>query len=73
MTHPLRRWRERHGLLQSEAGPLIGVSQQDWARYERGLVLPRREVFRRMIEVTGISACRIVKAWLYPRSEGAAK
>jgi helix-turn-helix protein len=32
----LLRWRKAHGLTQTEAGALVGVSWNTWARWERG-------------------------------------
>jgi transcriptional regulator with XRE-family HTH domain len=62
--HPLLRWRLRSGLDQKQAGALVGVTQQDWSRYERARVLPRRAVYKRIVAVTKVTPCSLLTWWL---------
>ena len=46
----------REGLTQSQAAKKVGLSQQGWARYESGKVLPGAEAIHQICSSFGISA-----------------
>ena len=46
----------REGLTQSQAAQKVGLSQQGWARYESGKVLPGAEAIHQICSSFGISA-----------------
>jgi transcriptional regulator with XRE-family HTH domain len=51
-NHPLRSWREKHGLTAEELGDKIGVSKAAVSRYERGHRRPDWPILSRIAEVT---------------------
>ena len=57
----LRAWREKRGLTQAEAGALIGVTQRAYGKYEQGR-LPKADVLRRVVTLTGMSADALLEA-----------
>lgn len=52
----LRLREVRKGLTQAQAAESIGISQQGWARYESGKVLPGAEVIHQICSSFDVSA-----------------
>jgi len=57
----LKEWRKRHRLTQAEVGKLIGVTQRAYGKYEQGR-LPKADVLRRVVKLTGLSADTLLGA-----------
>ncbi len=57
----LKAWRQQRGLTQAEAGALIGVTQRAYGKYEQGR-LPKADVLRRVVTLTGLSADTLLGA-----------
>lgn len=54
--HPLKAYRQRHGLSQREAAKRFGVSQAVWWRWECGMRRPRgKALTRKLMRETGAS------------------
>jgi len=53
MSNPLRQWRGDR--TQDEACKLLGVNAMTYSRWERGEHLPRKTLWPRIQEVTGIT------------------
>lgn len=51
--HPITRYRDRHGLSQTEFGALLGVSDAAVSRWEAGLRVPQLSTMWRIEAVTG--------------------
>jgi transcriptional regulator with XRE-family HTH domain len=51
----LLEWRKARGLLQEEAGDLIGVSKVSWGNWEMGRKPPRPAHLARLSSLTGLS------------------
>lgn len=51
--HPITRFRRAHGLSQDALARAVGVDQSTVARWERGVVLPRRRHLVRLREIGG--------------------
>ena len=54
----------RNGLTQTQAAEKVGLSQQGWARYELGKVMPGAEAIHQICSSFGVSA-----DWLLGLSE----
>jgi len=52
-THPLRRYRSEHGLSRRQVAEAVGVDEMSIGRYERGERMPRRQVLKRLIAMSG--------------------
>lgn len=52
----LRMREVRKGLTQAQAAQKVGLSQQGWARYESGKVLPGAEAIHQICSSFGVSA-----------------
>lgn len=50
----LSRWRDERRLSQEEVGDLIGVSAMTVSRWERGNHVPRRTLWPKITEKTGL-------------------
>ena len=53
----LKQARKQKGLTQSDVAVAIGVSQQAYAKYENGQVVPNDETLAKLYDVLGIQAC----------------
>lgn len=53
MTHPLRLYRERAGLSQSEIGVQLGVNKATVSRWESRSGFPSLSMAQRIEELTG--------------------
>lgn len=51
-THPLAKWRKRHGLSQSDLAEMISVTKWTVNRIECGKRFPSRETMRRIVQAT---------------------
>jgi transcriptional regulator with XRE-family HTH domain len=58
--HPLKRWRERHGLTQAQLAERCGVRQNAISRYERGERVPRGDDLLRLLKTTELPAEALV-------------
>lgn len=56
----LQRRRKELNLTQEELGALLGVEGMTVSRWERGESLPRRKVWPRLEEVTGLPIAEII-------------
>lgn len=52
-SHPLKLFRQAHGLNQRAAAKQFGVSQAAWSRWERGEQRPGRAMAKRLMRETG--------------------
>lgn len=57
----LLEWRKAQGLLQEEAGDLIGVSKVSWGNWEMGRKPPRPAHLERLSRITGLSYEQILR------------
>lgn len=61
MMHPLKSWRQRLELSQSEAAEKLGVDVMTVSRWERGNHLPNKKHWPRIAEVTEIAPSVLVE------------
>lgn len=52
--HPLKQFRDDHELSQSALGAKVGVDEMTVSRWERGESQPRRGIWPKLEEVTGL-------------------
>jgi transcriptional regulator with XRE-family HTH domain len=50
----LASWREAHGLNQTAAAAMLGISQQQYSRLERGTHSTKGALAKRIMFVTGV-------------------
>ena len=60
MNNPLKTWRDERKLSQDEAGRLVGVDAMTFSRWERGVHLPRKNLWPAIEQVTGIAPSELV-------------
>lgn len=62
MTHPIARYRKENGLTQAALAEKLEVQPITISRWERGQLVPRRSLWPRIKDVTGISADELTRA-----------
>lgn len=55
MTNPLKTWRETNKLTQVQLGDILGVDGITVSRWERGDHMPRKALWPKIEEATGIA------------------
>lgn len=58
----LRSWLESTGTTQTELGRLCGVSQATISDILRGIHMPSARLLKRLVEVTGVSADKLLSS-----------
>lgn len=53
--HPLEAFRLAHGLSQTEAAKMVGITQPMWSRLESGRFYARPSVAKRIADLTGVA------------------
>lgn len=66
--NPLKAWRDRKQLSQADLAVLLGVKAMTVSRWERGVLLPRKKLWPKIEETTGIVASQLVE---HVKMEGA--
>ena len=72
MPHPLREFRDREGLTQSELGARIGKSKFTVSKIENGKQGLPDALIRKLVAETGISADALLQIDDAPDATGAA-
>jgi transcriptional regulator with XRE-family HTH domain len=60
IEHPLKKYRDDHGLTQGELGRLLGVTKGSISRWENGHRAPRRRELPVIAEKTGIAPAELL-------------
>lgn len=58
--NPLKTWRDDQKLTQEQAGERVGVDAMTFSRWERGVHLPRKKLWPKIKEATGIAPSDLV-------------
>lgn len=66
--NPLKAWRNRKQLSQADLAVLLGVKAMTVSRWERGVLLPRKKLWSKIEETTGIVPTQLVE---HVKTEGA--
>jgi ribosome-binding protein aMBF1 (putative translation factor) len=59
--NPLKAWRDDKQLSQAALADLIGVKAMTVSRWERGVLLPRKKLWPKIEETTGIVPTQLVE------------
>ena len=55
MTHPIKKFRDKHSLTLGELGSAVGLSKSHLSLVENGRKLPGRETIEKLCAYTGLS------------------
>lgn len=60
MDHPLKKYRDQHGLSQAQLAEILGVTNSAVSRWEAGVRWPEQSQLRKLAEITRIPVSELL-------------
>ena len=60
VARELREQRTKSNLTQKEVAEELGIPYQDYQKYEYGMIVPKKERYKKLCEILGIKITNIV-------------